>query len=282
MFIPAFWARAKGQATTPDQRELELVAWGWSASSDAEAQTNAGNRLARVLDRVRRGEPLPHKYTYGDRPIREERLEELDGPDGEPLLVVTRNVYGSLVLNAARALFIDVDEPRRRRSGGLLGMLFGRKAPEPPSPTLDRIRHALRELGAGSFRVYRTAAGYRVLGVDREYAPESSDTLDIMSRVGSDPNYIQLCKVQKSFRARLTPKPWRCGTPNPPGQFPRTDPFIEARFRDWLPGYEAACEGHATCALLETIGDAPVADAVRPVLQLHDRMTRADSGLALA
>ena len=281
MFIPTFWASARGSTTTPDRRELELVAWGWSGTSDADARANADARLARIMERVGRGDPLPHKYTYGDRPIREERLDQLDGPDGAPLFVVTRNVYGSLVLNATRALFIDVDEPPPRRSGGLLGMLFGRKPPELPSPTLDRIRRALQGLSPRSFRVYRTAAGYRVLGVDREYTPEADEALGIMSQVGSDPNYIQLCKVQKSFRARLTPKPWRCGTPTPPGRFPRSEP-LEQAFQQWVPTYEQGCRDWATCALIEQIGDAATHDNVKAVLELHDRMTRVGSGLGLA
>jgi hypothetical protein len=33
----------------------------------------------------------------------------------------------------------------------------------------------------------------------------------LMRFLRADPDYVRLCAVQECYRARLTPKPWRCG-----------------------------------------------------------------------
>ena len=58
-----------------------------------------------------------------------------------------------------------------------------------------------------------------------------------MKALGADPAFLHLCRIQGSFRARLTPKPWRCGQANPPGSFPR-EPEAQAAFAEWLAQYQ--------------------------------------------
>ena len=49
--------------------------------------------------------------------------------------------------------------------------------------------------------------------IDRPFTPASSDAEAVMKAVGADPAFIQLCRIQESFRARLrqvhTPAPGR-------------------------------------------------------------------------
>src|SRR5258706_14942710 len=98
MHIPRMWVRAAADVLTPDRRNLPLVAWGWG-EDEAQARREAEGRLARLSERVRRGDPFPDAYASGSRPIREEILETFgDGP--EPRAVLTRNRYGATVLNA--------------------------------------------------------------------------------------------------------------------------------------------------------------------------------------
>jgi hypothetical protein len=130
--------------------------------------------------------------------------------------------------------------------------------------------------------VYRTAAGYRVLETDAERYPDSTETTQLMEATGTDTSFINLCRAQRSFRARLTPKPWRCRLPLPPGMYPREVPDLQDRFAMWLTEYERNCSGHATCQFLEWIGDEYVHDRIAPVLELHDRVTRANEALPLA
>ena len=56
-----------------------------------------------------------------------------------------------------------------------------------------------------------------------------------------NPLYRRLCRTQKWFRARLTPKPWRCGFENPPCRWPWPDGRAEARYKDWETRYKKAC-----------------------------------------
>jgi hypothetical protein len=135
--------------------------------------------------------------------------------------------------------------------------------------------------GLGAVRVYRTAAGFRLLATGRTYDPGSSEAESVMRVVGADPSFVQLCKVQDSFRARLTPKPWRIGQSAPPGDFPREGRQQQA-FDEWLRRYDRAAASSATCRFIESIGGDSVHPDVTPILALHDEQTKATTTLPLA
>jgi hypothetical protein len=263
MKIPKFWRRHEGDIRKPDGGGLHVFAWGWSETSASDAESRARERFRSMEQRVSQGLDLPKGYGYGSRPVREQILREIAGTDGGVDALLTRNTYGSVVLNAARAMFIDVDAPQ---SGGA---------------ALDQVRRATAASGIGGVRLYRTAAGFRLLATDRVFAPASPDAESAMRAVGADPSFVQLCKVQDSFRARLTPKPWRVGQTAPPGDFPRED-WQQPAFDEWLRGYDRAAASRATCQFVETIGGDTVHRDVAPILALHDEQTKATSGLPLA
>lgn len=131
-------------------------------------------------------------------------------------------------------------------------------------------------------RVYRTFAGWRVIAMHDVFDPTSDTVIAALEAMGSDPQYVQLTKVQRCFRARLSPKPWRCGVTRPDRAFPREDPTREAAHQRWLRTYTAACEPYATCRFVTVLGRGRAcADAERLVL-VHDEATRADRSLPLA
>ena len=290
MKIPKFWIRREGDVPHPDGRHLHLFAWGWSETSASDAEARAAERFRSLQQRVSQGLDLPRGYAYGDRPVREQILQEVAGPDGQPDALLTRNSYGSVVLNAARSMFVDVDAAAAPSGdggggGGFLKSLFGGGSSggsKPSDAQLDRLRGLLRASGRGSVRVYRTAAGYRLLATDRLYTPGSSESESLMRQVGADPAFIQLCRIQDSFRARLTPKPWRIGKGAPPGDFPREDAELQRAFDQWLQEYDRAAGSKATCQFIETIGDGTIHPDVAHIVQLHDERTRATSSLPLA
>ena len=187
------------------------------------------------------------------------------------------------MLNAAQSMFVDVDAAGQASgsSGFSLKSLFGGGS-KPADAQLDRLREVLRSSGGGCFRVYRTAAGYRLLATDRLYTPGSGDSEALMRQVGADPAFIQLCRIQDSFRARLTPKPWRIGKPAPPGDFPRKDGELQRAFEQWLLEYDRAAGSKATCQFVETIGGGSIHPDLAHIVQLHDDRTKATSSLPLA
>lgn len=272
MHIPRAWARAEADAKH-DGRPFRISVWGWG-DDDPAAKVSAKERLARALDRVRRGEPLPRGYGYGSRPLREEVLQRFDGA-----AVVTRNSYGAKVLNAARLLFLDVDLAPLSLAGVLRRIFSGRGA---EAEALARLREGIARYNRATFRIYRTASGLRAMALDRELDPAGREAQDLMRATGTDPAFAQLCLAQKSFRARLTPKPWRCGSPLPPGVYPREDAAMRRRFAEWLAGYEKRSARYATCRYLETLGSSSPRGGAARFLELHDRETRAGEDLPLA
>ena len=254
--------------------------WGWSQESRVDAERHARERLTEMLDRLREGRGWPTGYAYGTRPLREEILEELHGGGGAIDALLTRNSYGSVVLNAAQVLFVDVDVPWPT-AGQRLARLFGSRRPTREAATLTRVRDVLQNDSGGSYRIYRTAAGFRVLATDPLFTPGSPTAEQLMKRLGADPAFIHLCRLQESFRARLTPKPWRCGQPNPPERFPR-DAEGNAAFTAWLAEYERAASSRATCRFVESAGWGRThADAAR-IMELHDQTTKCQTDLPLA
>jgi len=281
MYIPLHWSKATADVRTPEGREFPVSVWGY-ADDEHGARGKAAERLRRVVDRIRCGDPLPGRYGYGTRPLREEILETFESEvSGQAAAIITRNGYGAQVLNTARLLFLDVDRPPAT-FWQRLARLFGAKAASSEESVLAKVRGALQLHGRGAFRIYRTAAGLRIVAVDWEFDPTGDEAHELMRATGTDPAFSRLCLVQRSFRARLTPKPWRCRSMLPPSAYPRLDEESRRQFALWLEGYERAASSYATCSYLETVGDGtPSRETVR-LLAIHDQLTRCHEGLPLA
>ena len=276
MKIPRYWARVESAEPVAHH----LAAWGWSDHSRSEAEGHARQRLAALEERLRTTGERPTKYAYGRHPLREEIIEQIHGPRDELDAVVTRNSYGCLVVNVAHALFVDIDL-RHPTFTERLAAWFGSRR-DLAAERLAELRRALQTSPDVSFRIYRTAAGFRVLATNPLFTPGSPDAEALMQLAGADPAFLQLCKLQESFRARLTPKPWRCNLPSPPGQFPREHPDDRAAFAAWLEGYNRVAAAKATCHFLEAIGPGSVHPSAASILRLHDDRTKAQSRLPLA
>ena len=134
---------------------------------------------------------------------------------------LTVNSYNALILNTSNMLIADIDfgDERINRHAGaedcdevlenlwelplLDEMTFGWDSPE---DDVDDFRFAMQ-----SYRVYRTHSGCRVICTSAAMPwPEMAWLAErFMQFLRSDANYVKLCGVQKCYRARLTPKPWR-------------------------------------------------------------------------
>ena len=60
-----------------------------------------------------------------------------------------------------------------------------------------------------SFRVYKTAAGYRLIVTSQTMETSSEQSSAWLKALNSDKLYSRLCEQQECYLARLTPKPWR-------------------------------------------------------------------------
>lgn len=283
--IPKFWAAVEGSEGGPRYRRV----WGWSMSSAADALAVAQERLRAVLAELRSGTKVGGYYPRV--PLREPILDEIL-VDGEQALVVTRNRYGAEVLNTDRVLIADVDisELDHPAGGSFLRRLFKRPtaetdpAAEPPVVVerLGRIEDWASANPSFGVIVYRTASGLRVFVTGVSDPVTSSAGEQILAELGADPIYRELCRAHKTFRARLTPKPWRIpGMKAPQGRWPYPEGAAERRFQRWLAGYETAIRDYATCRRLADHGPPPSA-LEQQIIRLHDDRTRVTTELPLA
>jgi hypothetical protein len=278
MNFPRFWRALKtGKVTT----------WGWSDTSDDDALSKAKERQRRVFAWLDGGCKTEWLWPYGypDRPMREEMLREFAGTNGEPAGVLTRNSYGCVVLNTAAMVFVDVDTGNGS-VGGFISRLFGRKTLSPQKALEESLRAKLEAWIAARpdwrWRMYRTCAGVRLMAVHQPVPPDDPLVLDAFEQFGGDRLYRALCKNQRCFRARLTPKPWRCDVSKPPWNWPWPNAEAEAHFREWEREYVGKTAAYATCRLLDEFGSAPPAPEFEGMIQTHDRSTRVNEDLPLA
>jgi hypothetical protein len=276
MNFPPFWARgASGK----------FFCWRWSFNNADEAQSVADQTAQQLAGRFAAGGfPPKHGGYYPNRPFREPVLREIKNDAGETAAVVTRNSYGCLVLNTARVMFVDVDLPEPKPAG-LFKKFFGKSDAAPvisQDGAIAKVENWTRNNPDWGWRIYRTRAGLRLLATHALFDPEAAASDGVFDALGADPLYRQLCKAQKCYRARLTPKPWRCGLRRKPEPWPWPDARAEKSFQKWEAQYQSYSFNWATCGFIKQIGNENVHPGVQPILKIHDEMTRVESKLQLA
>ncbi len=328
MIIPEFWAEARRQQRA-NGRQVTVRRFGWSNTSQAEAEALAEERADAAIENWKAGAQVPRrepKVPYNGAegiPIREEVLARY----GET--VVTRNSYGAQCLNTPDVLFADVD---LRDNGSCLFVavvtftvvaavaVMARTQLEWPlhwslvsglaagffgglpltvwlygrvlklrgglsAIALQRITRFFDTHRDWSGQLYRTPNGFRVVAVQRLFSPGDPEVVGFFAAIQADPVYVRMCQRQQCFRARLTAKPWRIGIATHlaprPGVWPLKPERLPER-RAWVAEYERQARAFAACAFLQSFGTAPMHAGVREVVDLHDRLSQARSGLPLA
>ncbi len=282
MRVARFWARAQ-----VEEEGYGRGAWGGSDTSLDDAQAIADKRARTMVAEVLAADdPGLHHYEYQRHDLPEPIVQEVHDVSGERIAAITINRYGANVLNTARLVFVDVDLPEHHNGGGgLLGKLFGRKTPasDPADEAIERLRAWSRQNTSHGARVYRTAAGLRYLLTHPSMAPDGDETNRLMDQLGADPLYARLCRAQQSFRARLSPKPWRIGVRGTPKL--TFEKLADARedIKAWLRSYEQACRGYAVCELVDEVGNTrPPDDDTARLISLHDDLAGVGSKRPLA
>ena len=278
MNFPRFWARADHDG---------FLAWGWSNESIEAAKVSGMEVARRIAERIRRGDRKHFtRYTYGDRPLREEIIREFKEDAGVPRAVITRNAYGCLVLNTARLLFVDVDLGEPPERGGVVSRWLGSEKrviahAKKQEAVLARAAEWVNRNDGWGWRIYETRAGLRLAAIHRTFEPSDPVCAKVFDWMNADPLYRRLCANQKCFRARLTPKPWRCGHSPPRERWPFLDERRAERFGQWQERYIDLAAGYATCRVVSG-GSSVAVPGITDLISVHDELTRATTNLPLA
>jgi hypothetical protein len=284
MRIPKYWANDEQTVSDESGERASFSCWRWSDNSVAEAKEWARISAREIAWRLLRREHLD-RYGYGERPMREEIVRPIADSEGAEIAVITRNAYGALVLNVARVMFMDIDFPMIKPRS-LWQKWFGRQpraeVQTPEVQTLQSVEQWAANHPQLGLRIYRTFAGLRCLVTNTTFEPADSATLALLQSVKCDPLYVTLCRQQACFRARLTPKPWRCRLPLPPSRFPWDSRELEERYRQWENLYQRGAESYAVCRLIKQLGPTETHPEVATVLALHDQYTCKVGNMQLA
>lgn len=126
MIVPEYWAEGRVQGHHQG-KPVTVRRFGWSDTSQTDAQMNADARAQDALQRLLAGEKLKkyeRKIAYNGGqgiPIREEVLER------HGAAVITRNAYGARCLNTDKVFFADIDfsdRPNLSTAGRILYVIF--------------------------------------------------------------------------------------------------------------------------------------------------------------
>lgn len=284
MQIYSYWARTTLDLGDEHRGPFLLTAYTGSDESLAAAQAAGHQVLQHRYARLQAAEPLGSDYPSGSAPLREQVEQRVANGRGELIAALTRNRYGSLVLNTTRVMFLDVDDADLRRPlqpagpfslAGFFRKLFT-PSPPPLPPLVPEEQMQLR-LAAWlqlhpewNFRLYRTRLGFRLLVTHQLLAPASPEAREIFAALRVDTTYVRLCQSQDCYRARLTPKPWRIGSRRPPHPFPYDTPGQEAAQQQWKMQYAALSQPFSVCHWVGEYGSGQVTPEARQVAELHD------------
>ena len=263
-----YWTRTTAKANGP-RGNIDFTAVGFSNESLQDALRVAEERAQQAAQTLASGQFFD-RYYGTQQPLREEILEELQ-QDGKTIAVLSRNSYGAVVLNTPVVFFADIDLPSKPKRSGFLG-LFGAPV-DPATQLIDKIQELVdgdRSLG---LRLYRTKKGYRVAIRSHQVPVQDSQSQRWLQHFGSDKLYVLLCRTQDCYRARLSPKPWRCGSAMPPQRFPFASSDAESDYRRWQNEYDNVVSQYATCAHISDFGSPHNDPVVEKILQIHDHFS---------
>ncbi|MBT8078255.1 MAG: hypothetical protein KJO31_06740 [Gammaproteobacteria bacterium] len=324
MIVPEFWAEARERVVIDGKsRTYRRFGWSDDSEADAlenatERVREAAAR-ARAGEKVRLAD---HKVAYNGAeglPIREEIIERhgdtlitrnsygalcLNTPDVlfadvdiEPrghaaigwivflfilpvgwLLKIQLDSWWPFAVAVVLGAFVA--EPIGRK----LADVMGRARDDPFDLAMSRFEEYALRNPRWIMRVYRTPLGFRLLAMHKTFSPEEEEAFLFMQAVGSDRLYMQMCRNQKCFRARVSPKPWRIGIDHirpRPGIWPIRDERLPER-RAWVKRYDLQAKEYASCRYEQTLGTGLPSRKCESVRSLHDKLCRVDAELPIA
>ena len=278
-----FWARGTENINTPDGQK-NFTAYGFSNESVEDALRVAHERALANANARGRTHSSDQQYYANNVPLREEIIQELVAADNEKV-VISRNKYGCLVLNTPHVFFADIDKPARTSSEenplatvvGFFQNLFGGNEPDTKEPedsfengVIEKIEQLINQHHGMIIRLYRTSNGFRAMIMNETIPCQLAKSHQLLNAFGSDELYVSLCRSQDCYRARLTPKPWRCGMRQHNTRYPFLNQSEQDRFLQWQADYEKRSVNFATCALIGNFGNGVVDQTCQQIAEVHD------------
>ena len=289
MRVFKYWSRVWQDKKDQSGFHFSLCRVAGSNISEHDAFTRAQQKLFDSIARLNSGESLT-QYEYGEHTLTEELVEEIHDLNGERISAITRNRYGALILNTPNILFADIDAQNRSPTffEHLLAWLGKPVMIKNKAWHLQRVAEFAQANPNYDLIVYETFAGLRIAIASHEFDALDAHADQILSDLGGDPLYQKLCKHQNCFRARLTPKPWRCGLLKPDNRFPFTDELQAEAMAKWQKSYELKSHHFKVCNKIQRFGqgqtqlDPNVYLAIEKVLRVHDAYVLGTNELPLA
>lgn len=273
-----YWYKEQQIVLDNKQYEYKLNCWAGSEISTEIAKQKAQSRIKLWIERLKLGKSIAD-YDYFNAEIREELIEEIYNDEQRLIAGITRNRYGALVLNTDALMFVDIDIPSLSFFEWFKGLL-GKKT-DKRKQTLNYIKSCHAHYAKLNFIIYETFAGFRIIITGHDYLINTVETTALFNVLKADKLYMTLCKVQHCFRARLTPKPWRCHSGRPPYYFPR-DNIQQTVFENWLKQYQTNSEPYAVCYKVEQLGKHSLNSDEARIIALHDDYVLQKKPLPLA
>jgi hypothetical protein len=251
-----------------------------------------------IVSRDLDGDAVVTRNSYGARclNVADVLFADVDFVDGSPLAGAF--VLFVLAASGASAALLGFGLPwviAAVLAGMPLSLVLWRVA----SRALERLRGGAEAVAAArvrrflaghrdwNVRLYATPAGLRILALHRTFDPvaDRAEIEEFFAAVRADPIYARMCRTQRCFRARVTPKPWRVGMHDHMKPRPGVWPVRPERRADrdgWVARYERMSAGHAACRLVDDYGSGRVDPKAARVRDLHDRLSGALRGLPIA
>lgn len=183
-------------------------------------------------------------YTTASEPI----IKEFDNG------VITLNAYSAFILNAKNMMIVDVDTSTDELINVMSPVITDNR-----NLALGVLDAFVKENPTMGFRVYDTACGLRYICTTHTFEPSSKESDMAMKSLLCDPRYAALCRKQGTYRARLTPKPWRVYGLDVPDKLDDVE---------WH-------EEYRVCQYVKTVGNNYIHTDFKDLIAEHDAVTAA-------
>jgi len=185
---------------------------------------------------------------------------------------ITLNRYDCEVLNCDRMMIVDVDIGSPHPDE-IQDCAKSAQTVRTQRQAIAAVKSLTKQFPSLGFRVYRTRNGLRHICTAQPFDPLDPVTHQLMRKLYVDPLYARLCKFQSTFRARLTPKPWRIDEED-------TERFVYDRLTGLV---FPESSNYAVCHLIAIIGNPKISCEFEPLIRVHDTYCRVSHlGLELA